>query len=112
MIQRPVRTPIIAKRPLSSVVDVMRALTASLVARTVAPLIGLPSGSLIVPVILPAVCADAAAASATASVTKVRIRRMVGFYSRKQASHFSPFEQLVAVHLAVREADCVDELFG
>jgi hypothetical protein len=82
MIHRPERTPIIANRPLSSVVEVMRALTASLVARTVAPLIAFPSGSLMVPMILPAVCADAAAASASVRVARMQIRRMGGSYSK------------------------------
>src|SRR5204863_333509 len=101
MTQRPVRTPIIANRPLSSVVEVIRALTASLVARTVAPLIGLPSGSLMVPVILPAVCADTAAARASVRVAKMRIRRMGGSYSR--TSHGLGDREARAIEIAHRD---------
>src|SRR5437879_2219591 len=132
--QRPARTPIIAKRPLSSVVEVICALTASLVARTVAPLIGLPSGSLMVPVILPAVCADEAAASASARVAKMNIRRIGGSYCRTShglgcreardwlSSFFwralrarleaGALHQLVAVHLGVGKADCAGQRLG
>src|SRR4029077_1998708 len=62
-----------------------------------------------VPVILPAVCADAAAASASARVAKVRIRRMAGSYSRTRTLDFGALDQLVPVHLAVGEADRVAE---